>query len=83
MRIKIEKLFDEKDDSLRVIEELYIKLPKKLVEGLGWEDGDLVEFEILDTSDDEDNKDVVLRKIEDDVLDPELDSLREATNSKK
>ena len=51
MRIKIEKLFDEKDDSLRVIEELYIKLPKKLVEGLGWEDGDLVEFEILDTSD--------------------------------
>ena len=50
MRIKIEKLFDEKDDSLRVIEELYIKLPKKLVEGLGWEDGDLVEFEILDTS---------------------------------
>jgi|TARA_Y100000361_G_scaffold5740_1_gene4902 bifunctional DNA-binding transcriptional regulator/antitoxin component of YhaV-PrlF toxin-antitoxin module len=83
MRIKIEKLFDEKDDSLRVIEELYIKLPKKLVEGLGWEDGDLVEFEILDTSDDEDNKDVVLRKIEDDVLDAELDSLREATNSKK
>ena len=50
---------------------------------LGWEDGDLVEFEILDTSDDEDNKDVVLRKIEDDVLDAELDSLREATNSKK
>ena len=50
---------------------------------MGWEDGDLVEFEILDTSDDEDNKDVVLRKIEDDVLDAELDSLREATNSKK
>ena len=42
-----------------------------------------MEFEILDTSDDEDNKDVVLRKIEDDVLDAELDSLREATNSKK
>ena len=54
---------------------------------MGWEDGDLVEFEILDTSDDEDNGDVVLRKIEDDVLDSEFNSLQErvdgATNSKK
>ena len=44
MQIKIKKLFNT-DGTHTTIEELYITLPKGLVDELGWEDGTLIEIE--------------------------------------
>tara|TARA_Y100000590_G_scaffold394702_1_gene474065 strand:+ start:207 stop:455 length:249 start_codon:yes stop_codon:yes gene_type:complete len=72
MKINIEKLFDESDGSIRVIEELHIQLPQELTDELDWEDGTLVEWER-----DEDSNKIILRNIEDESLDAEAKSLQE------
>jgi|TARA_R110000803_G_scaffold112468_2_gene180806 bifunctional DNA-binding transcriptional regulator/antitoxin component of YhaV-PrlF toxin-antitoxin module len=69
MQIKIKKLFNT-DGTHTTIEELYITLPKGLVDELGWEDGTLIEIERTKVDDDGEVtlQGILLRNIDDDAI---------------
>lgn len=67
MKIKVEKKLH--DGKIVKTDELHFEIPQKIIDELGWEDGTVVEWEVQhNESFGEDGK-VLLRNIDDNILD--------------
>ena len=67
MKIKVEKKLH--DNKIVRTEELHFEIPQKIVDELAWEDGTVVEWEVAGFMENDKEARIVLRNIDDNILD--------------